>query len=150
MNIVNTIVGNMLFDPADEFDNDEDADVENLVFGIEAKFNVVMRLRLEAVVIAKSQALAMFKRIQSKANDDVSDEAQFSYSVTKPKMKTTLFSLVVHYVSCEASFRMALNIIDCTYDVLSNPCLHTCSCQDVSKFIRVVCAINLQHIVDVL
>jgi hypothetical protein len=39
--------------------------------------------------------MALFKRIQSEANDDVNDEAQFSYSVMIPKIKTTLFSLVV-------------------------------------------------------
>ncbi|KAH9554008.1 hypothetical protein CY35_08G042000 [Sphagnum magellanicum] len=71
-NIIDTIVGNMLCDPADEFDNDDD-------------------------------------------------------------------------VSCGAS-----NIIGCTYDVLGYPCLRACSHQDVSKFIRVVCAINLQRIADVL
>jgi hypothetical protein len=94
--------------------------------------------------------LALFKRIQFEANDDVNDEAQFSYSVMIPKMKTTLFSLVVHYVSCGASFQMASNIIGCTYDVLGDLCLCACSHQDVNKFIWVVCVINLQRIVDVL
>jgi hypothetical protein len=125
----------MLFNPTDESDNDEDADVEDLVFGSEAELNAIMRLRLEAVATAKSRALALFKQIQSEANDNVNDEAQFSYSVTIPKRKTTLFSLVVCYVFCGASFRMASNIIGCTYDVLGDPCLRACSHQDVSKFI---------------
>ncbi|CAK9870889.1 unnamed protein product [Sphagnum jensenii] len=87
-----------------EFDNDEDVDVEDLVFSSEVKFNVVMHLRLEAVATLKSRALALFKRIQFEANDDINDEVQFSYSVTIPKMKTTLFNLVVCYVFCGASF----------------------------------------------
>lgn len=89
-------------------------------------------------------------KIQSEANDNVNDEKQFSYSVMIPKTKTTLFSLVVRYISCGASFQMVSNIIGCTYNVLGDLCLHACSRQDVSKFIRVVYAINLQRIVDVL
>ncbi|CAK9230317.1 unnamed protein product [Sphagnum troendelagicum] len=133
-----------------ESNNDEDVDVEDLVFGSEVELNVVMRLRLEAAVIVKSRMLALFKRIQSEANDDVNDEAQFSYSVMIPKMKTALFSLVVHYISCGASFQMASNIIGCTYNVLGDLCLCACSRQDVNKFIWVVCVINLQCIVDIL
>ncbi len=53
MNIVDTIVGDMLFDLADESDNDED-NVEDPVFGTEAKLNVVMCLCLEAATIVKS------------------------------------------------------------------------------------------------
>jgi hypothetical protein len=124
--------------------------VEDPIFGSKVELNAIMRLCLEAVAITKSWTLALFKRIQSAADDDINDETQFSYSVMIPKTKTTLFNLVVHYVSCKASFRMALNIICCTYNVLGDPCLHACSRQDVNKFIWVVCAINLQHIADVL
>jgi len=53
MNIVDAIVGDMLFDLADEFDNDED-NVEDPVFDTEAKLNVVMCLCMEAVTIVKS------------------------------------------------------------------------------------------------
>jgi hypothetical protein len=53
-NIVDTIIGNMLFDPIDESDNDEDVDVEDLVFNSEVELNVVMHLRLEVVATAKS------------------------------------------------------------------------------------------------
>ncbi len=45
---------------------------------------------------------------------------------------------------------MVSNIIGCTYDVLGDLCLRACSRQDVNKFIRVVCAINLQRITNVL
>jgi len=51
----------MLFDLVDEFDNDEDANVEDLVFGNEAELNAIMHLCLEAVATAKSRALALFK-----------------------------------------------------------------------------------------
>ncbi len=51
----------MLFDPADESNNDEDVDVEDLVFGSEVELNAIMRLRLEVAVTAKSQVLVLFK-----------------------------------------------------------------------------------------
>jgi hypothetical protein len=44
------------------------------------------------------------------------------------------------------SFRLASNILSCTYDVLHNPVLRACSHHDVTNYIRVVCAVNLQHI----
>ncbi|CAM6025447.1 unnamed protein product [Sphagnum balticum] len=78
-NIIDTIIGNMLFNFANESDNDEDANVEDHVFGNEAKLDVVMHLCLEAATIAKSRALALFKQIQSEADDNVNDEEQFSY-----------------------------------------------------------------------
>jgi len=120
------------------------------VFGSEVEINVVMRLCLEVDVTTKSRTLVLFKWIQFEADDDVNDESQFSYSVMISKMKTTLFTLVVRYISCGASFQMASNIIGCTYDVMGNPCLHACSHKNVNKFIWVVCVINLQHITDVL
>ncbi len=52
--IFDTIVSNMLFDPINKSDNNEDVDVEDHVFGNEAELNVVMRLCLEAAIIAKS------------------------------------------------------------------------------------------------
>jgi hypothetical protein len=102
-NIINTIVGNMLIDPIDESNKDDDADVEDHVFGNEAQLNVIMCLRLEVVATTKSRALTLFKRIQFEVDNNVNHEAQFSYSVTIPKTKTTLFSLVVLYVSCGVS-----------------------------------------------
>jgi len=62
-NIVDTIVGDMLFDLVDESDNDDDVDVENHVFGNEAEFNAIMHLCLEVVTTAKSRALSLFKQI---------------------------------------------------------------------------------------
>jgi hypothetical protein len=78
-----------------------------------------MHLRLEVGATRESWVLALFKQIQFEADDDVNDEVQFSYSVMIPKTKTTLFSLVICYVYCGVSFRMASNIIGCTYDVLA-------------------------------
>jgi hypothetical protein len=73
-NIVDTIVGDMLFDLVDEFNNNEDVDVEDPVFSSEVDLNVVMHLRLEAVATTKLRVLALFKRIQYEANDDVNDK----------------------------------------------------------------------------
>jgi hypothetical protein len=62
-NIVDTIVGNMLFDPANESNNYEDTDVEDPIFGSEVEFNIVMHLHLKVVATTKSRALALFKQI---------------------------------------------------------------------------------------
>jgi hypothetical protein len=60
-NIIDTIVGDMLFDPTDECDSDEDVVVQDHVFGSEVELNVVMCLCSEAVASTKSQVLALFK-----------------------------------------------------------------------------------------
>jgi len=71
----------------------------------------------------------------------------YSYSVTILKSKTTIFQLSFRYMSCGASsFRLASNILSCTYDVLHNPILRACSRHDVANYIRVACAVNLQCI----
>ncbi|CAM6020580.1 unnamed protein product [Sphagnum balticum] len=44
------------------------------------------------------------------------------------------------------SFRLASNILSCTYDVLHNPVLRACFRHDVANYIKIVCAINLQCI----
>jgi hypothetical protein len=73
-------------------------------------------------------------------------DGDYSYSVTIPKTKTTVFGLVVRYMSCGTSFCMAASILGCTYDVLTSPGLRACLRQDVSNFIRVVFAVYLQQI----
>ncbi len=65
-------------------------------------------------------------------------------------MKITLFRLAVRYMSCETSFRMAYELIGCTYDVLGNPGLRLCSHDEISNFVRAICIVNLQQIADLL
>ena len=64
--------------------------------------------------------------------------------------KVMLFNLAVRYTSCGAFFRMTSEIIACTFDVMGDPRLQHCCWQDVSNYIRVVCAVNLQQISDIL
>jgi len=52
--MLETIVGDMLFNLVDESDNDEDSDVEDHVFGNEAEFNAIMHLCLEVGATVKS------------------------------------------------------------------------------------------------
>jgi branched-subunit amino acid transport protein len=147
--IVETIVGEMMFNPDDDVDSDaEDNDARmeeqhNPGFGSQAELQALLRQRGASVITARDRALSIFKRVSDSEEEDDED---YSYSVTIPKSKTTVFGLVVRYVSCGTSFRMASNIIGCTYDVLANPGLRICSRDDVSNFIRVVCAVNLQRI----
>jgi hypothetical protein len=45
---------------------------------------------------------------------------------------------------------MAFELIGYTYDVLGNPGLRACFRDEISNFVRVVCVVNLQQIVDLL
>ncbi len=144
--IVDTIVGNMLFNPEDQDDSDADHDAdEEPAFGSAAEINVLRLQHRQAVAKAKEQALSLFKRVESE--DDV---AIYSYSVTIPKTKTTLFRLAVRYVSCGTSFHMASELIGCKYDVLCNPGLRACSRDEISNFVRAVCVVKLQRIANLL
>jgi hypothetical protein len=93
----------------------------------------------------KERALSLFKRVESE--DDVTI---YSYSVTIPKTKTTLFRLAVRYMSCGTSFRMAFELIGYTYAVLGKPGLRACSRDEISNFVQTVCVINLQRIANLL
>jgi hypothetical protein len=144
--IVDTIVGDMMFNPEDQDDSDADHDTdEEPAFGSAVEINALFLRRHQVVAKAKERALSLFKRVESK-----DDAAIYSYLVTIPKTKTTLFRLAVRYVSCGTSFRMASELIGCMYDVLGNLDLHACSCDKISNFIRVVCVIDLQQIADLM
>ncbi len=137
--IVDTIVGDMLFNPEDQDNSDADHDAdEEPAFGSAAEINALRLRHCQAAAKAKERALSLLKRVESE--DDVTI---YFYSVTIPKTKTTLFRLAVHYVSCGTSFRMASELIGCTYDVLGNPGLRACSHDEISNFVRAVCAVNL-------
>ncbi len=144
--ILDTIVGDMMFNPEDQDDSDADHDAdEEPTFGSATEINALRLRHCQVAAKAKERALSLFKRVE--LEDDV---AIYSYSVTIPKTKTTLFRLAVRYVSCGTSFRMAFELIGCTYDVLGNPGLRVCSRDKISNFVRTVCAINLQRIADLL
>ncbi len=85
----------------------------------------------------KERALLLFRRVELE-----DDTTIYSYSVTIPTTKTTLFRLVVRYMYCGTSFRMASELISCTYDVLGNPSLCACSRDEINNFVQVVCTIN--------
>ncbi len=128
---MDTIVGDMMFNPEDQDDSaaDHDADKE-LAFDSAAKINVLFLRHHQAAAKAKERALLLFKLVELK-----DDAAIYSYSVTILKTKTTLFRLVVRYVSCRTSFRMAFKLIGCTYDVLGNPGLRACSRDEIRNFV---------------
>jgi len=143
---VDTIVGDMMFNPEDQDDNDANHDVdEEPAFDTVAEINALLLQRRQTVAKAKERALLLFKRVESEH-----DAAIYTYSMTIPKTKTILFCLAVCYVSCGTTFRMASELIGCTYDVLGNLGLHACSRDEINNFVRVVCVVNLQQIIDLL
>jgi hypothetical protein len=128
---VDTIVGDMMFNPEEQDDSDADHEAdEEPAFGSAAEINALFLRRRQATAKAKERALSLFKRVESE--DDV---VIYSYLVTILETKTTLFRLVVRYVSCGTSFRMASELIDRTYDVLGNPSLCVCSRDEISNFV---------------
>jgi hypothetical protein len=143
---VDTIVGDMMFNPKDQDDSDADHDAdEEPAFGSAAEINVLLLRHRQATAKAKERALSLFKRVELE-----DDAAIYSYSVIILKTKTTLFCLAMRYVFCETSFRMASELIGCTYDVLGNPGLRVCSRDEINNFVQVVCVVNLQQIADLL
>jgi hypothetical protein len=143
---VDTIVGDMMFNPEDQDDSDADHDAdEEPAFGSAVEINVLRLRHRQATAKVKERALSLFKRVESE--DDV---AIYSYLVMIPKTKTILFRLAVRYVSCGTSFRMASELIGCMYNVLGNLGLRVCSRDEISNFVLSVCAVNLQRIVDLL
>ncbi len=144
--IVDIIVGDMMFNPEDQDDSDADHNAnEEPAFGSATEINALFLRHRQTTAKAKERALSLFKHVESE-----DDAAIYSYSVTIPKTKTTLFRLAVHYVSCGTSFHMASELISCTYDVLGNPGLHTCSRDEINNFVRAIYTINLQRSTDLL
>ncbi len=93
---MDTIVEDMMFNLEDQDDNDADHDTdEEPSFGSATEINALLLQRRPAAAKAKGRALSLFKHVESKH-----DIAIYSYSVTIPKTKTTLFRLVVRHVSC--------------------------------------------------
>jgi hypothetical protein len=69
-------------------------------FGSEAELQALLNHGSTTIATARDRALsALFKRADSGEED-----ADYSYSVTIPETKTTVFWLVVQYVSCGTSF----------------------------------------------
>ena len=99
--IVDTIVGKMMFNPSDDDDSDEDNDMEeDPGFGSPAELQALLDQCRATATKARDRALSLFKKVEFEDGD-------YSYSVTIPKTNTTVFGLVVRYVSCGTSFRMA-------------------------------------------
>jgi hypothetical protein len=116
---------------------------ENPTFGNEAEQIAILVWCRMAITKVKERVLLLFKRIKRNK-----DGVPHPYIVKILKTKTKLFHLAIHYITCGTSFCMATNIINYTYEILSDPFLHFCTRHHVSSFVKVVCVINLQHIFD--
>ena len=140
--IVEVLIGEMLFDNFGEEDHDDD---EDFIEGDEAERRTILDKRREAAVTAKKRAMSVFKLQAAESNDEVD-----IYTVTIPKTKATVFQLVRRYVACGATFRMTANLIGAAYDVLANPSLRACGDHLVASYVAVQCAANFQRISDLL
>jgi hypothetical protein len=129
----------MMYSEEDETDDDDDSQ------SCDSKVDAALQKKRSHSLKSKQQVMSIFKKFPATDNDEAT-----SYTTTIPKAKAKLFNLAIRYVSCGASFRMTANIIDETYEVLASPCLRSCTPSMVSSFVRVVCAVNLQRISDLL
>ncbi|CAN5957148.1 unnamed protein product [Sphagnum jensenii] len=131
----------MMFNPEDQDDSDADHDAdEEPAFDSVVEINALLLRHRQVAAKAKGRALSLFKHVESE-----DDAAIYSYSVTIPKTKTTLFRLAVRYMSCGTSFRKAFELIGCTYDVLGNPGLRACSHDEISNFVQGLTTLVLQQ-----
>lgn len=110
--IVETIVGDMMYRIEDEADSDNEDLEENPAFGNEAERISILVRRHVVSAKAKERTLLLFKRTERNK-----DGVLHSYTITIPKTKTKLFHLTIHYVLCETSFHMVATIRSCTYEV---------------------------------
>jgi hypothetical protein len=91
--IVETIIGDMMYKVEDEADSDNEVVEKNLVLCNEAERIAILVGRRATVAKAKERVLLLFKR--TKPNKD---GVLHSYIVTIPKTKTKLFHLAICYV----------------------------------------------------
>ena len=165
--IVESIIGDMMYfcaeDDEDEevradnsnFDDGEDDESVSTVlvssrFCTPAEQAAVVADRRVVVARAKALALSLFEKIDDappaaddRSNSDDDEPAAYKYvaTVTKP----LLFELAVRYTSSGSSFRMTSINMQHTAEVFALPtrALHR---NDVSRMMRVACAVNLQKI----
>ena len=141
--IVETIIGEMFFKPDDK--GKEDIGPDDAIDDLAAELASVVACRCEADATAKERALGIFKINQAANANEMT-----SYTVTIPKLKVKLFSLVIRYVLCGTSFHQTSNIVSMTYQVMQDPILRSCPIHLVSIYVSVACAVNLQQIKDLL
>lgn len=138
--IVDIIVGNMMFNPEEQEESDvEDEEEDTHLFGSMGENNTQLTQRRQAATKSKARALSLFHRVELKYV-----VTNYFYLVTISKTKTMLFRLAMRYVSCETLLRMASELVGCTYDVLGNPAIRTCFHHKISNFVWIICAANLQ------
>jgi hypothetical protein len=154
--IVENLVGGMIYAELEESkvgnqeDNDADSDDDDTLSATELKqtFEGTAERALQVALLHKRQlkakAAAMSIFVKSKNIDED------WYTATIPRSKTQQFELSVRAVADGASFRLASKMIESTCQVLSLPSLRSCTRQNISGYIRAVCAINLSRISSML
>lgn len=143
--IVEHLIGDLLYSPDSDGERDDGDGDESATSGGDDELLAFNHNRRSNAVRSKEIALSLFQR-----QDVAEDEERKCYTATVVRGKVKLFVLIVRYISCGASFRLVSSIIRQTYEVLATPCLRTCTAAVVSKYVRLVCAVNLQRITELL
>lgn len=176
--IVELIIGKMMYSNTDETVNDEIAEDSSeplgngedggtvnvfpeeqegninlsYMFDSAAERDAMTADRLASIARSKEIALSLFERIDAAGVGNAigeDDESPEKYAYVATITKPLLFELVVCYISCGVSFRMAESIVRHTTDVF-NTSVRALHRNEVSRMMRVACAANLQKIADLL
>ncbi|OAE26572.1 hypothetical protein AXG93_3817s1350 [Marchantia polymorpha subsp. ruderalis] len=134
----------MMYSAEDEASDVDDDNEQEPAFESESQHAIVVANRRANAVKMKKQAMALFKRNEPANNDD---GVSYSYIVTIIKFNTHLFNLAIRYVVCGASLHITASIIGETYQILSAPSQHFCSCENVNSFVKL--DLVMQHIMNI-
>lgn len=120
--IVDVIIGDMLFNPDDE----ESAPT-------------------------RERALNIFKIFADADMDNDDGEQDLNRDAYKVEIKSSrLFNLIVGFIACGASFRMSSRLVCVTKTISHMSCFGGCSEGRAASYVRVVCAASLQKISELL
>lgn len=98
--------------------------------------------------VTRQRALSLFSKLESadSANGDLAERDIYRVVVKNAKR----FNLLVKFVGCGASFRLASRLMECTR--AESGIAHFGGCSDVvaSNYTRIVCAVALQYLSEIL
>lgn len=123
--IVDVIIGDMLFNPDDE---------------------EAVPTRERALQVFKLVSITEPEAADEEGEQDVTNMARYKVEIKSSR----LFHLLVGFVACGSSFRMAARLVNITKTVSHMSCFGGCNQARAASLIRVICAASLQKIAKLL
>ena len=148
--IIDDVIGDIMYGEDNKCANYKQKSDQAEAGSIKADLTIVAEKREQKRRSEKHIALTLFARANDDADADGDGEQLGVYTNTIANSKVTLFKLCVKYVAYGTSFCMASNTVSLTNNVISTLFLQFCDEGLVSRYIRIVAAVNLQRIYDTL